>query len=921
MAHCPTCSAPCLAGARFCAECGAALPAVTDSDSTRPTPPLDPDSTRPTPESRRNPSTSHPPKSAGDSRFLPGALLAGRYRIVSLLGKGGMGEVYRADDIKLGQPVALKFLAEQFARDEAALAGLYAEVRIGRQVSHPNVCRLHDLIEIEGQHCLSMEFIDGEDLATLLRRIGRLPPDTAIAVARDICVGLAAAHEKGVVHRDLKPANVLIDGRGRARITDFGIAASTDDDALSGFAGTPAYMAPEQLRGEPASLQSDLFALGLLIFEIASGRRAFDAPGIDALRRQHDEVEPASLVGATGGLPPNLADAVRRCLARDPKARPASAASVLALLPGGDPLAAAIAAGETPSPAMVAAAGRSGELPVAAAWGWLALLLVMVLAGHQLAVGGAQALGLLRPAKSPELLDDRARTTLAAIGVDSPAFDHAGGFYVESAATQWLRSQDPTHVDAARFAELRPGSLNYFYRQATHPLIGVTLYIPPFQPIEFGRITRTDPPVDVPGMVSVDLDQDGRLLTLLAIPEGPFDSVRADPDWNAALRSAGLDPATLVDTEPRGMAPVDTDRRLAWDGRIERPVPMAVHVEAASFRGRPVWFSLQPPWYRPATATSMQTVRIGPEVGLTLVLAGAAATTVGIFVLVRRHLRSGRGDRRGATRLAVSMGTLWLVDLLIRSDHVRDEFAEARLIVMIESQVVFFSITLWLTYIALEPIARRRWPVLLIGWTRLLDGRWRDAMVARDLLVGMVTGVAMRLIVYAACAYPQWIATSPLAPHQTAVSPLTSGRHLLHFILGAPGFGAMIALSGLFGLYLARYVLRNRWLGWLVQCWAMSMIFHALTEFDHVALLPVLLITVVWFTLLTRAGLLAGAAAIATFVLVMVIPPVWSTDSWLFARSALAWGFLLLLAVAAFWSSLGGKSPLGEGAQDDEDRL
>ena len=178
-------------------------------------------------------------------------MLAGRYRIVALLGRGGMGEVYRAEDLKLGQSVALKFLPEDLARNADRLARFHHEVRVARQVSHPNVCRVYDISEAEGQHFLSMEYVDGEDLASLLRRIGRLPSDKATQLARQLCAGLAAAHDCGVLHRDLKPANVLIDGRGRVRIADFGLAGLIDErHDRNVFAGTPAYMAPEQLAGE-----------------------------------------------------------------------------------------------------------------------------------------------------------------------------------------------------------------------------------------------------------------------------------------------------------------------------------------------------------------------------------------------------------------------------------------------------------------------------------------------------------------------------------------------------------------------------------------------------------------------------------------------------------------------------------------------
>ena len=167
---------------------------------------------------RTPPGGSRPPSSgwltASDSishgRFAPGAALDERYRIIGLLGRGGMGEVYRADDLRLGQPVALKFLPEDLRHDPVRLAQFHNEVRTARQVSHPNVCRVYDIGEVDGLLYLSMEYVDGEDLATSLRRIGRFPEDKAAEIARQLCAGLAAAHQRGVIHRDLKPANVLI---------------------------------------------------------------------------------------------------------------------------------------------------------------------------------------------------------------------------------------------------------------------------------------------------------------------------------------------------------------------------------------------------------------------------------------------------------------------------------------------------------------------------------------------------------------------------------------------------------------------------------------------------------------------------------------------------------------------------------------
>src|SRR6185369_3507053 len=227
-----------------------------------------------------------------EGRFVPGTLLGGRYRVIGLLGRGGMGEVYRATDLTLGQSVALKFLPEEASRNQRLLERFHGEVRVARLVFHPNVCRVYDIGEVQGVPFISMEYVDGEDLASLLTRIGRLPADKALETSRKLCAGLAAAHDRGVIHRDLKPQNIMINKRGEVVIMDFGLAAITGH--LTGpeaSNGTPAYMSPEQLKGSAVTAKSDIYALGLVLYELFTGKRPFEARSVQEMLRQQETAQ------------------------------------------------------------------------------------------------------------------------------------------------------------------------------------------------------------------------------------------------------------------------------------------------------------------------------------------------------------------------------------------------------------------------------------------------------------------------------------------------------------------------------------------------------------------------------------------------------------------------------------------------------
>jgi tRNA A-37 threonylcarbamoyl transferase component Bud32 len=564
------------------------------------------------------------PAVAIEGRFPPGEVLAGRYRIVAPLGRGGMGEVYRATDLVLQQTVALKFLSQSLSRDPLALNQLYNEVRLARQVSHPNVCRVHDVAEADGLRFLTMEYVDGEDLRTLLRRIGRLPGEKAGEIARRLCAGLAAAHARGVLHRDLKPANIMLDAQGNVRITDFGLAVLGESiDAHDHGSGTPAYMAPEQLAGERASVRTDIYSLGLVLYEIFGGLNPFKTATMAELLRLKDEASPAAFV-LGGDVDPQIGRAVAHCLARNPRDRPASAAEVAAELSGGDPLAAAMAAGETPAPELVARAGSTEGLPVGLAVSYLAASIAALIAVALIAprINILQRLHLDRA----DALERVARDKLSTLGLRDSARHRVTRFSYD--------------IDALRHG-FEPAALYFWYRASPDWLI-------PLRPNAV--VTADDPPSDMPGMITTRWDATGRLLYLKAAPPpDAASSVESTDLWSRVFAAAGLQPAQFSAAEPGWIGAPGWDERASWIGTYPDGSRTRVRVEAAAWRGRPVYFEVVPGWRsgRPQQGT-LPIDRI-PSAQWPIFISLFAISAV----VAWRNVRLGRGDRQGAFRIAV----------------------------------------------------------------------------------------------------------------------------------------------------------------------------------------------------------------------------------------------------------------------------
>jgi serine/threonine-protein kinase len=450
MIPCPSCAAENQDASKFCSECGSALK-----------PEYEPTMTYSAADGGTDSGTSS--DSSIHGRFVPGTKLANRYRIVSLVGKGGMGEVYRADDLKLGQTVALKFLPKDLANDPKRLEYFHSEVRLTRQISHPNVCRVYDIGEVDGEQFLSMEFIDGEDLKSLLRRIGKLPKDKGIQIAHQLCAGLAAAHAKGVLHRDLKPANIMIDGQGQVRITDFGLARLSTDASDAHRVGTPAYMAPEQLAEGETSVRSDIYSLGLILYEMFTGERAIKGSSALEIRKQQPESTTSDLLDTMRDVDPAVEQVIQRCLHKNAGQRLKSALSVTAALPGGDPLAAAQAAGETPSPEMVLAAEEGGGIHPLIAGICISTVVVAVIVAFfmdsQFTALGCTSL----PKQAHELAKDVEEVIRSFGYEDSTARDMAYGFEYDEPLIKHLEQHGDTPLQRA-LADRDLSLLYFWYR-------------------------------------------------------------------------------------------------------------------------------------------------------------------------------------------------------------------------------------------------------------------------------------------------------------------------------------------------------------------------------------------------------------------------------------------------------------------------
>jgi hypothetical protein len=819
-----------------------------------------------------------------------------------MLGRGGMGEVYRADDLTLGQQVALKFLPPAVAANPNSVDRFRNEVRVARRVSHPNVCRVYDLGEFENHLFLSMEYVDGEDLGSLLRRIGRLPEDKALEIARKLCAGLAAAHEKGVLHRDLKPGNIMLDARGHVLLTDFGLAGLADQ--ISGAEvrnGTPAYMAPEQLEGREVTVRSDIYSLGLVLYEILTGKRPYESDTLAGLERARKNGAPPTPSTLIKDLDPRIERVVLRCLESDPSRRPASALAVAAALPGGDPLAAALAAGETPSPEMVAAAGEGSCLTSNTALPIFAGVLVLLVLQAVLAIR-LNELDRMGYDQSPDVLQHKATEILRGLGYQQTPVDTISGFDVDNGLGRYIEQNDhPPQWD--RILRERPPLLIFQYRQSDAPILASEYHDDKLVP---GVVTMHDPPPTTSGMISLETDARGRLLDFEAIPPQvlelgkvlePAKRSTSARDWSELFTAADLDPAQFKPAEPERTWLASSDTRAAWTGKwpgTDRPL----RVEAAALRGKPVAFALTSPWTNPDRLpdNSASTLRGWMQ---SLV---AIAIVILAPLLALRNFKQNRGDSRGAYRLAAFVFYVQMILWLLRG-HFAPTLGLFMPFIMGLCSAAFYGAIIWFIYMAIEPFIRRRWPQGIIGWSNVLAGKWRDPVVGRDVLIGAAMGAVWLLISRAA----------DLAALAQGAGYNIGNTAYLHGLRSTLGAGATAipsairtALINFFLLFVLRVVLRNQWLAVVAFVGLYLVTYLPGEPYPWINAIVITANFSLAAFVLTRFGLLAFAAGVFVDDLLDLLPVTTNTAAPYFAQSILTMAIALALCIWAFRTSIAG---------------
>ena len=606
-------------------------------------------------------------------------------------------------------------------------------------------------------------------------------------------------------------------------------------------------------------------------------------------------------------LDPIVEKVILRCLEADPSARPATALAVAASLPGGDPLAAALAAGETPSPQLVAASGETAGLRPRTA--------VICLAGALLGLAFSVYFGIHYNALdkmglelTPEVLAQKSREIIARLGYAGRPSDSAYDLDYDGDFQDYVEKNDkPPHWDTVFAA--RPALLQYWYRQSPDSMVASDFRDQLLTP---GIVTRTDPPTVLSGMINLELDPQGRLTYFQAIPpqkqpEGQEEkkegaATPAPPDWNILFTAAALDPAKFQAVPSTWTSLADSDARMAWTGTwpgSARPL----RVEAAAFHGKPVFFSLIGDWTKPGRMTNTEKKTIGQRISRIVGLCLLVSLLVGAGSLARRNYRQGRADREGAFRLASVMFLLEMGLWLCRC-HFTTIGDALGLWVIAVSTGLFVSGVTWMLYLAVEPWVRRHWPQTIISWSRLLSGQVRDPLVGRDILFGVILGVVW-ILVFQIRYIPMM--RMGAGPGLVSTEALMGGRYAMGAWLHQWPQSIQTTLIFFFVLFGLKVLLRKEWIAAIVFV-AIFAVPRALTSTYMAVEMPAqILVYAIAVLIVLRFGLVPLACAIFTINLMANLAFSADFSAWYVTTSILGLLSVVALAGWGFYHSLGGQ--------------
>jgi len=621
-------------------------------------------------------------------------------------------------------------------------------------------------------------------------------------------------------------------------------------------------------------------------------------------QRAHAESTPTSPLALVSEMEPAVERAILRCLAKDPARRPASAAQVAVALPGGDPLTAAVAAGETPSPELVAASGEEGTLPRWQAWLCLAALAVAFAVQMSIVPWWSLASRVTPP--HPELQKERARQILREAGYSEPAADDA--WWMRPNIEYVVHFRDTADGGRALDTAVKdPAALLFCYRRSPAFLTNLS-----------GRVSADDPSPIEPGDAYLELGTGGHLVDLRVVPSRD-DAPSAPPrtlDWSPLLVAAGLEPGRLTAVEPRWGPLYASDTRAAWEGVLENE---RVRVEAAARHGRATYLRVSPTWMAQPARRDVVAPRawaFQEWFNAVLLLGGLAF----LVVLAVRNLRLGRGDRRSAWRLSVFMSaTLAFGTALSRHWAAAPGLpgpgtdpspfmtgpgtvGPMQQVLATSGPPLFLALATWLAYVGFEPYVRRRWPHLLIASTRLLDGRWRDPLVGRSLLAGVLGAIAASVVMYVGNRIIRLLGWGLIVP-SLAFGALDGLIPFVGYLARYSSIYILLAVIYLAVLLLARLLLRSTpaaWAGLAVVVFAMfatwSRVF--LGPYPAVVTVSALALTAGSVFVFWKSGLLALAVWLVVCVVLRDTPWTFALTAW---YSWPTWFATALIAGLAFW--------------------